>query len=177
MVFSSIMKKAIICGTILALLLFSTLAAAVRISGMGNYMPAFSKNMLKNAPYADRIRSGERIPPQLKCVQEIMPDEFEARVYDNPRPVIVKLYSQRCLPCQMMAPYYEQVCFEYRDRADFVALDVFQDIDFYYSFGLSHVPALIFYSRGMEVERVENVMPELGFVRGEIRDFLERVLH
>jgi len=122
-------------------------------------------NIYPAAKFQPRIR----IPT---CIKELTPENYWNTIRTSEKPVIVKFYSQLCEPCKRMAPYYEQACWEYKDRADFYALDIFQDLDFYYTFGLHHVPALLFYNEGREIERVANITPDIEFLRDEIDDFL-----
>lgn len=163
------MDKKILALAIMALIaLCSVSAFAFKLPVISPY--AQKSIIFKANPFfADKFQPRIRVPI---CVKELTPENYWNTIRTSEKPAIVKFYSQLCEPCRKMAPYYEQACREYRGTADFFAFDIFQDIDFYFSFGLSHVPALLFYNDGREVERVTNITPDIEFLRQEIDDFL-----
>ncbi|MFH1065145.1 MAG: thioredoxin domain-containing protein [Nanoarchaeota archaeon] len=121
---------------------------------------------------ADKLRAPRISPGRLACVQELTPENYWETLRSGERPAVVKFYSPICGPCRLMAPFYTELCTAYRGRLDFYQLDIFRDLDFYFSLGLNHVPALFFYNEGMEIGRVTEITPDIEFLRAEIEGFL-----
>lgn len=163
------MKK--IIAILLVLLLAACSVSAFKLPTVSPY--AQKSIMLKaNLVSSDKFQPRIRLP---KCYKELTPENYWDTIRNSEKPVVVKFYSQLCEPCKKMAPYYEQACWEYRDRADFYALDIFLNLDFYYTFGLYHVPTILFYNDGAEVSRVTEITPEWAFVRDAIQQFLASI--
>jgi thioredoxin len=51
-------------------------------------------------------------------------DEFEERVLQSPRPVLVDFYGDFCAPCRRLAPTIEKLAKEFKGRVDVVKIDV-----------------------------------------------------
>ncbi|MFA5888557.1 MAG: thioredoxin family protein [Candidatus Nanoarchaeia archaeon] len=163
------MKKLI--ALMLVLLLAACFVSAFKLPTVSPY--AQKNIMLKaNVLNFDKIQPRIRLP---RCYKELAPENYWETIRNSEKPVVVKFYSQLCEPCKKMAPYYEQACWEYRGRADFYALDIFQNLDFYYTFGLYHVPAILFYNGGSETSRVTEITPEWDFIKNAIEQFLASI--
>lgn len=166
------MKKQLIAFVIV--ILFLSCAFSAFAFTFPTISPYTSKPIMLKASVLniDKIQPRVRLP---KCYKELTPENYWETIRNSEKPVVVKFYSQLCEPCKRMAGFYERACWEYRDRADFYALDIFQNLDFYYTFGLYHVPAILFYNGGAETSRVTEIIPKWDFIKDSIEQFLAAI--
>lgn len=75
------------------------------------------------------------------------------------KPTILDLGARTCVPCKQMAPILESLAGEYRDRANVLFVDVYDDRDAGNRFKARMIPTQIFFNQqGKEVKR------HLGFM-------------
>ena len=73
-----------------------------------------------------------------------------------PRPVLIDLGADKCIPCRMMAPILENLKKEYQGRLDVVFIDVWKKPDEAKKYKIYIIPTQIFYdSSGKELFRHE----------------------
>lgn len=78
---------------------------------------------------------------------------------------MVDLGAKRCIPCKMMAPILQKLERQYKGRAVIVFLDVWEDPEPAYRFGIRTIPTQIFFDKqGQEVYRHEGFMNEAEIV-------------
>ncbi|NJD90720.1 MAG: thioredoxin family protein [Geobacter sp.] len=75
------------------------------------------------------------------------------------KPTMLDLGARSCVPCKQMAPILESLSGEYRDRANVLFVDVYDDRDVSNRFKVRMIPTQIFFNQqGKEVKR------HLGFM-------------
>ncbi|MFA4857835.1 MAG: thioredoxin family protein [Candidatus Margulisiibacteriota bacterium] len=62
-------------------------------------------------------------------------------------PVIVKLGSDRCIPCRAMNPIIKELAAEQDGKAVFLALDVYQNRELAGQYGVRVIPTVIFFDK------------------------------
>jgi thioredoxin 1 len=62
-------------------------------------------------------------------------------------PVILKLGSDKCIPCQKMNPIIKELATEQDGRAVFLALDVYQNRELAGKFSVRLIPTVIFFDK------------------------------
>ena len=62
-------------------------------------------------------------------------------------PVIVKLGSDKCIPCRAMNPIIKELAAEQDGKAVFLALDVYQNRDLANKHGVRVIPTVIFFDK------------------------------
>ena len=86
----------------------------------------------------------------------VNPTEFESRVLRATVPCLVDFYSDHCPPCRMLAPMIENLAERYRGRALIckMNLDARANAGVARRYGIRAIPAVFFFQRGKEVERL-----------------------
>lgn len=83
-------------------------------------------------------------------VEQVTDAEFDNRVFEAGRPVLVDFTASWCGPCQAMAPAVADLAREYAGEADVLALDVDANPKSVERFGVRGVPSFILFN-GSEI--------------------------
>lgn len=83
---------------------------------------------------------------------QVNQNDFQQKVIDNSRPVLVDFYADWCGPCRAQAPILEVLAGEYADRVDIVKLDVDQDGSLAGQYNVRSIPTLILFKDGKAVD-------------------------
>lgn len=73
---------------------------------------------------------------------------FEERVLKADRPVLVKFEAEWCGPCHAMKPTINELASEYGDRVTIATLDIDQNNQTPYRFGVRGVPTVMLFNKG-----------------------------
>ncbi len=74
--------------------------------------------------------------------------DFEQRVLNNDKPVLVDFWAAWCGPCKLVAPEIEKLAAKYGDAVDFVKLDVDANPMISQTFGIMSIPTIAFFRPG-----------------------------
>ncbi|MCS7204377.1 MAG: FAD-dependent oxidoreductase [Leptospiraceae bacterium] len=87
-----------------------------------------------------------------KNVIEIQAQDYEKYVLQSDKPVILDFYSDECVPCEALAPKYEELSEIFGDKIVFLKMWRQKNRELALSLGVRSSPTLIFYQpRGKEV--------------------------
>lgn len=89
-------------------------------------------------------------------VQNIRKNEFESLIKSS-KPVLADFYAEWCSPCKMLAPTIEEIHNEYNDYFETVKVNVDENPELTEYYGVSGIPALLFFKDGREVFRMSGV--------------------
>jgi len=78
---------------------------------------------------------------------ETEPD-FESKVLQAGKPVLVDFYADWCGPCKFVAPVIEELATELKDKADVYKVDVDKLQGLAAKFGIQSIPTVIVFSGG-----------------------------
>ena len=78
-------------------------------------------------------------------------EEAVAAQQDEPRKIVMDVYTQWCGPCKMIAPILEEVASEYNDRLKICKIDVDANQETPPKYGIRGIPTLMLFKNG-EVE-------------------------
>jgi thioredoxin len=98
-------------------------------------------------------------------------EDFEKEVTKSKIPVVVDFFADWCMPCQMMAPIFENVGKKLASRMKFAKIDTQNETELAQRFNISGIPCLIVFKSGREVARL------VGFVQeDELEEKLKKYL-
>lgn len=94
-------------------------------------------------------------------------NDFNEKINNNEKTILVDFYTTWCGPCQMLAPVIEELAKEC-ESVDFLKIDVDQVTSVAVDFGIEVVPTLVVIKEGKEAKRTEGFMS-----KAELKEFLE----
>lgn len=81
-------------------------------------------------------------------------NDFNARVKNSKKPVIVDFFATWCNPCKALAPRLESVIAETNGKVDLAKVDIDEHSDLALEFDVGSVPVLILIRNGKVEERL-----------------------
>lgn len=89
--------------------------------------------------------------------------DFERLVLKAEQPVMVDFYSNGCPPCRRLAPTIEELAEEYQGRAVVAKVNVDRVPDLAHQYGIQGIPAVLFFDRGAETQRLVGLRPRSAY--------------
>lgn len=86
-------------------------------------------------------------------------DDFEEKVLNASRPIIVDFWADWCGPCHLIAPILGELANEYDGRMDFARLDVDSNSQTAVQYSIRSIPTLIVFDDGKPVSQVVGAVP------------------
>ncbi|HKW30016.1 MAG TPA: thioredoxin family protein [Verrucomicrobiae bacterium] len=122
------------------------------------------------ANQTDAVRPG--------AVPFITAEDFQQRVLDSTRPVIVDFTSAMCPPCQMLKPQYNQIAAKDSELADFFFLDHDSPANYsvVHQYSVSATPTVILFYNGKPQGQFSGAFSSSDFNEGRILSLLQPYL-
>lgn len=79
--------------------------------------------------------------------------EFEDKVINSEKPVVVDFYSDTCVPCKKLAPVLAQAEEDYEDKLSVYKINSNYETALAEKYGVQANPTLIFFVSGKEKDR------------------------
>ncbi len=98
-------------------------------------------------------------------------DNFDAEVLQADIPVLVDFYSDRCMPCRMMAPIVEKMAEAYDGRIKVGKCNTDENMQLAMNYRVSGIPTFMFFKEGKPEAVYVGAMEE-----AELREKVEQAL-
>jgi len=85
--------------------------------------------------------------------------EFVEKVENTKGVVVVDFFATWCGPCKMLAPVFEGVSKDMKDKARFFKLDIDECENIARKYRIAAVPTMIIFKDGVPVENLAGFMP------------------
>ena len=85
---------------------------------------------------------------------------FEEKVINAAQPVLVDFWATWCGPCKMIAPILEQMATELEGKLTIAKLDVDNNQDTSFAYGVMSIPTLLLFKNGEPVDRIVGFQPK-----------------
>lgn len=87
------------------------------------------------------------------------------------KPVVCDFFATWCGPCRMLAPVMEQIAGEYGEKAEFVKVDIDQNMELAARYGIMSIPLVAVFKEGEMADK------SLGYCSvSEMKEFLDKNL-
>ena len=87
------------------------------------------------------------------------------------KPVVCDFFATWCGPCKMLAPVMEKMAEEYGDKAEFVKVDIDENMELSARYGIMSIPLVAVFKNG------EMTAKSLGYMsKSEMSEFLSKNL-
>ncbi len=86
--------------------------------------------------------------------------DFQSKVLDADKPVLVDFFATWCGPCKRLAPVLDEVTAEVAGRADVYKVDIDQSPDIAARYHVNSVPTLIVFENGVEKTKKVGLQPK-----------------
>ena len=85
---------------------------------------------------------------------QITDDEFQSKVIDHSKPVLVDFWAEWCGPCRMLAPALEAIAVKHADKLDVVKLNTDDNPNVPQKYEVMALPTCILFKDGQELARI-----------------------
>ena len=103
-------------------------------------------------------------------IQHVTSADFDEKVLQSDKPVLVDFWAEWCGPCRMIAPVLEEIA-NSQDKLEIVKLNVDENPEIAASYRITSIPALNVYSKGELVKSIIGAKPKPILLR-ELSDWL-----
>jgi thioredoxin 1 len=98
--------------------------------------------------------------------------EFQKRLVENPKPVIVDLWAPWCAPCRAMEPAFKKATQKYIGQVDVLKINADESPEVLKALGVIGIPTVVGFAHGKEILR------RIGMMSAEALDMLfDSTLH
>jgi thioredoxin 1 len=94
---------------------------------------------------------------------EITDANFEEKVLQSDKPVLVDFWAAWCGPCRMVGPIIDEVSNDYADKAVVGKMDVDANQEFAAKYGVRNIPTVLVFQNGEVVGRQVGVAPKTAY--------------
>ncbi len=90
---------------------------------------------------------------------------FKADVLDNDKLTVVDFWAEWCGPCRAIGPIIEDLSKEYAGKVQVGKLNVDHNPEVSINYGITSIPAILFFKNGQMVDKLVGAQPKGNFVK------------
>jgi thioredoxin len=94
-----------------------------------------------------------------KNIVMLSDQDFDDKVIQSDKPILVDFYANWCGPCKSIAPYLEELADEFEGKVTVAKLDVDQNNASATKYGVRGIPTLILFENGQQKEVIVGADP------------------
>jgi thioredoxin 1 len=87
-------------------------------------------------------------------IGDVTDQDFDQKVLQSERPVLIDFWAEWCVPCHMVSPVVEEIATEHGGEISVGKLNVDDNPEIARRYGVMSIPTLIVFSGGEERARV-----------------------
>jgi thioredoxin 1 len=103
-------------------------------------------------------------------IQHVTSADFDEKVLQSDKPVLVDFWAEWCGPCRMIAPVLEEIA-KSQDNLEIVKLNVDENPEIAASYRITSIPALNVYSGGQVVKQIVGAKPKAALLN-DLADYV-----
>lgn len=101
-------------------------------------------------------------------IKAVTDDSFDKDVLNAGKPVLIDFWAEWCGPCRALAPIFEEVAENYKDKVVFAKINIDENPQTPSKYGVMSIPTLILFKNG----QVESV--KMGLLsKSQLKAFLD----
>lgn len=103
-------------------------------------------------------------------IEKIDTEKFD-KLIKGGKPVVCDFYADWCGPCKMLGPVLENLSETYGDKAEFVKVNIDENMELAMRYGIMSIPYVGVFKDGEMTDKSIGYMP-----KGEAEDFIKSAL-